>query len=209
MTDSEKLSKSKRQQLVAQCLIDRFTEVETQKYIYDHTNNQVSISTIERDKRRISEQATRFFYLLAKDNHEYNSKLKITLDSLESTLSDLKKEYNKSTDIITKLKITDSLLKYEKEVFEYYKYLPTINQLEPEPEYTNTSTSTNTNTNTKACADSAGPISTQQTEELYGLEFPPWDDNHWSQCCKCQRWFKTELVEGICHNCSAIPQPIV
>jgi hypothetical protein len=199
MKDSEKLSKSKRQQLVAQCLIDRLTEVETQKYIYDHTNNQVSISTIERDKRRISEQATKFFYLLAKDNHEYNSKLKITLDSLESTLSDLKKEYNKSTDIITKLKITDSLLKYEKEVFEYYKYLPTINQLEPEPEYTNT----------KACADSAGPISTQQTEELYGLEFPPWDNNHWSQCDKCKRWFKTDLVEGICHDCSTIPKPIV
>ena len=47
MTDSEKLSKSKRQQLVAQCLIDRLTEVETQKYIYDYTNNQVSIGTID------------------------------------------------------------------------------------------------------------------------------------------------------------------
>ena len=109
MTDS-KLSKSKRQQLVAQCLIDRLTEVETQ-YIYDHTNNEVSISTIERDKRRISEQATKFFYLLAKDNHEYNSKLKITLDSLESTLSDLKKEYNKATNIFAKLKIADSMLR--------------------------------------------------------------------------------------------------
>jgi hypothetical protein len=36
------------------------------------------------------------------------------------------------------------------------------NQLESEPEYTNT----------KACADSAGAISTQQTEELYGLNSP-------------------------------------
>ena len=190
MTDS-KLSKSKRQQLVAQCLIDRLTGVETQKYIYDHTNNQVSISTIERDKRRISEQATRFFYLLAKDNHEYNSKLKITLDSLESTLSDLKKEYNKSTDIITKLKITDSLLKYEKEVFEYHKYLPTINQLEPEPEYTNTNTS----------AESA-PVSTQQTEELYGLEVEPWDTNNWIQCPQRKRFFKEQKIK--LHDCPIV-----
>ena len=183
MTDSEKLSKSKRQQLVAQCLIDRLTEVETQKYIYDHTNNQVSIGTIERDKRRISEQATRFFYLLAKDNHEYNSKLKITLDSLESTLSDLKQEYNNSTDITIKLKLADSLLKYEKEVFEYYKYLPTINQLEPEPEYTNTNTNT-----------SAEPAQDNAIEELYGLEVAPWDDNDWLQCDICKRWFKNDSI---------------
>lgn len=191
MTDSEKLSKSKRQQLVAQCLIDRLTEVETQKYIYDHTNNQVSISTIERDKRRISEQATKFFYLLAKDNHEYNSKLKITLDSLESTLSDLKQEYNNSTDITIKLKLADSLLKYEKEVFEYYKYLPTINQLEPEPEYTNTNTS----------AESA-PVSTQQTEELYGLEVEPWDMNNWIQCPQCKRFFKEQKIK--LHDCPIV-----
>ena len=33
MADSIKLSKLKRQQLVTQCMIDRLTEVETQKYI--------------------------------------------------------------------------------------------------------------------------------------------------------------------------------
>ncbi len=127
--------------------------------------------------------------MLAKDNHEYNSKLKITLDSLESTLSDLKKEYNKSTDIITKLKITDSLLKYEKEVFEYYKYLPTINQLEPEPEYTS------------ASAESApGSTQSQSIEELYGLEVAPWDDNDWIQCPECKRFFKNEnLIKA--HRC--------
>jgi hypothetical protein len=197
MTEEQQLTKSKRRQLISQCLIDRYTIEETRDYIFKQTNRMVGRRTIIRDKKELGEEATKFFYLLAKDNHEYNQKLKITLDSLESTLSDLKQEYNNSTDITIKLKLADSLLKYEKEVFEYYKYLPTINQLEPEPEYTNT----------KACADSAGPISTQQTEELYGLEFPPWDNNHWSQCCKCQRWFKTELIEGICHNCSAIPEP--
>ena len=64
-------------------------------------------------------------------------------------------------------------------------------------------------TNTKACADSAGPISTQQPEELYGLELPPWDNNHWSQCCKCKRWFRNELVDNSCHNCTELPSPIV
>ena len=149
------------------------------------------VGTIEHDKRRISEQATKFFYLLAKDDHEYNSKLKITLDSLESTLSDLKQEYNNSTDITIKLKLADSLLKYEKEVFENYKYLPTINQLEPEPEYTHTNTS----------AESA-PVSTQQTEELYGLEVEPWDMNNWIQCPQCNRFFKEQKIK--LHDCPIV-----
>ena len=163
MREEQQLTKSKRRQLISQCLLDRYTIEETRDYIFKHTNRMVGRRTIIRDKKELGEEATKFFYLLAKDNHEYNQKLKITLDSLESTLSDLKQEYNNSTDITIKLKLADSLLKYEKEVFEYYKYLPTINQLEPEPEYTNTNTS----------AESAGPISTQQTEELYGLEFHP------------------------------------
>ena len=81
---------------------------------------------------------------------------------LHNKSSDLKKEYNKTTDIITKLKIADSMLRYEKEVYEYYKFLPSINQLEPEPEYT---------------SEESAPASTQSMEELYGLEVAPWDDN--------------------------------
>lgn len=185
---TSKILRNQRRRLISKYIIERRDDLEIQEHIYNETGSQVSLRTIRRDRRQIREEATKFFYLLAKDNHEYNLKLKITIDSLESTLSDLKQEYNNSTDIAIKLKLADSLLKYEKEVFEYYKYLPTINQLEPEPEYTNT----------KACADSAGPISTQQTEELYGLELPPWDNNHWSQCDKCKRWFKNELVDNSC-----------
>jgi hypothetical protein len=48
---------------------------------------------------------------------------------------------------------------------------------EPEPEYTNTNTS----------AESA-PVSTQQTEELYGLEVEPRDMNNWIQCPQCKRF---------------------
>jgi hypothetical protein len=188
MTDSEKLSKSKRQQLVAQCLIDRLTEVETQKYIYDHTNNQVSISTIERDIRRISEQATKFFYLLAKDNHEYNSKLKITIDSLESMLSDLRKEYNKATNIFAKLKIADSMLRYEKEVYEYYKFLPALHEIVP-------------NTEPEPSAESA-QASTQSTEDLYGCEVEPWDMNNWIQCPQCKRFFKEQKIK--LHDCPIV-----
>jgi hypothetical protein len=183
MREEQQLTKSKRRQLISQCLIDRYTIEETRDYIFKQTNRMVGRRTIIRDKKELGEEATKFFYLLAKDNHEYNQKLKITLDSLESTLSDLKQEYNNSTDITIKLKLADSLLKYEKEVFEYYKYLPTINQLEPEPEYTNTNTS----------AESA-PVSTQQTEELYGLEVAPWDDNDWLQCDTCKRWFKNDSI---------------
>jgi len=54
------------------------------------------------------------------------------------------------------------MLRYEKEVYEYYKFLPSINQLEPEPEYT---------------SEESAPASTQSMEELYGLEVAPWDDN--------------------------------
>ena len=150
---TSKILRNQRRRLISKYIIERRVDLEIQEHIYNETGSQVSLRTIRRDRRQISVEATKFFYLLAKDNHEYNSKLKITLDSLESTLSDLKKEYNKATDIITKLKIADSLLKYEKEVFEYYKYLPTINQLEPEPEYT---------TNGR----------------LVWLEVVPWDDNN-------------------------------
>lgn len=47
--------------------------------------------------------------------------VKNTIDSLESMLSDRRKEYNKATDIITKLKIADSMLRYEKE-FTYEQF---------------------------------------------------------------------------------------
>ena len=191
MREEQQLTKSKRRQLISQCLIDRYTIEETRDYIFKQTNRMVGRRTIIRDKKELGEEATKFFYLLAKDNHEYNQKLKITLDSLESTLSDLKQEYNNSTDITIKLKLADSLLKYEKEVFEYYKYLPTINQLEPEPEYTNTNTS----------AESA-PVSTQQTEDLYGLEVAPWDDNNWIQCPQCKRFFKEQKIK--LHDCPIV-----
>ena len=184
---TSKILRNQRRRLISKYIIERRDDLEIQEHIYNETGSQVSLRTIRRDRRQISVEATKFFYLLAKDNHEYNSKLKITLDSLESTLSDLKKEYNKATDIITKLKIADSLLKYEKEVFEYYKYLPTINQLEPEPEYTS--------------AESA-PVSTQQTEELYGLEVEPWDMNNWIQCPQCKRFFKEQKIK--LHDCPIV-----
>ena len=188
---TSKILRNQRRWLISKYIIERKDDLEIQEHIFNETGSQVSLRTIRRDRRQISAEATKFFYLLAKDNHEYNLKLKITIDSLESTLSDLKQEYNNSTDITIKLKLADSLLKYEKEVFEYHKYLPTINQLEPEPEYTNTKTS----------AESA-PVSIQQTEDLYGLEVAPWDDNNWIQCPQCKRFFKEQKIK--LHDCPIV-----
>ena len=99
----------------------------------------VATKTIERDRKELAEQATKFFYLLAKDNHEYNFKLKITIDSLESILCDLKKEYKLLTNIIASLKIADSMLRYEKGSLRILQVPPMAHQLEPEPEYTSAS----------------------------------------------------------------------
>ena len=155
----------------------------------DHTNKQVSIRTIERDRNQTKAEASKFFYLLAKDNHEYNFKLKITIDSLEDTLSDLKKEYKSASNIIAKLRIADSMLKHEKAVYEYYKFLPMTHQ-NLDQEYPR-----DNNDNTH-----------QEDQELSGLECEPWAMEDYIQCQSCKRWFKNEAMIKI-HNC--LPEPIV
>ena len=50
-----------------------------------------------------------------------NKKLQLTI--LEETLCDLTKEYKCSSDINIK-KIAEIRLRYEKEIYEYYKFLP-------------------------------------------------------------------------------------
>ena len=42
-----------------------------------------------------------------------------------------------------------------------------------------------------------------------GLSYEPWDDHDWSQCSKCQKWYKNELTEGSCINCANLPEPII
>ena len=128
MSDKSRNSSSKNQRIriVTQCLIERKKESEIQECIFKETGNQVSLRTIYRDRKQISREATQFFYLLAKDNDEYNQKLKNTIDSLEETLSSLKRMYKESTDVSTKIKLGDLLLKYEKEVYEYYRFLPVV-----------------------------------------------------------------------------------
>jgi nicotinic acid mononucleotide adenylyltransferase len=104
MSDNKSFFKRQRIRFVTQCLIERKKELEIQEYIYKETGSQVSLRTIYRDRKQINSQATQFFFLLAKDNDEYNQKLKNTIDSLEETLCDLKRIYKESTDILTKLK---------------------------------------------------------------------------------------------------------
>ena len=182
------LSKKQRIRLVSKCLLERRKELEIQEYIYNETGYQVSLRTIYRDRKQINEEATQYFYTLAKDNHEYNFKLKITIDSLESMLSDLRKEYNKATNIFAKLKIADSMLRYEKEVYEYYKFLPALHEIVP-------------NTEPEPSAESAQG-STQSAEDLYGLEVEPWDMNNWIQCPQCKRFFKEQKIK--LHDCPIV-----
>jgi hypothetical protein len=89
---TSKILRNQRRRLISKYIIERRDDLEIQEHIYNEKGSQVSLKTIRRDRRQISAEATKFFYLLAKANREYNSKLKITLDGLESTLSDLKKE---------------------------------------------------------------------------------------------------------------------
>jgi hypothetical protein len=69
------------------------------------------------------------------------------------------------------------MLRYEKEVYEYYKFLPMTHSpehKEPSPE------------------SSQGH--TQSMEELYGLECEPWAIEDYIQCQTCKRWFKNENI---------------
>ena len=124
---SIKLTKKDRIRLINQYIIERKSDLEIQKIIYETTGNTISTRTLRRDKVKLRKDATTFFFLLAKDNDQYNHKLKITIDSMEQTMADLKREYNQVTEIYTKLKISEQLLKYEKEIYEYYKFLPMLN----------------------------------------------------------------------------------
>lgn len=171
-----RLKKEKRQRLITECLIDRCTVEQTIDYVFKRTNRLIGNKTIQRGKKEINKQATKFFYLLAKDNDEYSHKLKLTIDNLEETLSDLTKEYKNSTDINTKLKIAELRLRYEKEVYEYYKFLPiTANILQNQSDRDNQSK--------------------REIEiDTEGLEHQPWDIEDWLQCQSCNRWFRDEGI---------------
>ena len=121
------LSKKDRIRLVHKYVTQRKTDFEIQDSIYQTTGDKVTVRTITRDKLQLKKDATTFFFLLAKDNDEYNHKLKVTIDSMESKMADLNSEYNNASDIFVKLKISEQLLKYEKEIYEYYKFLPMLN----------------------------------------------------------------------------------
>ena len=95
---SLQLSKSKRREFVMKCLIDRYTVEQTRDYIYQQTDTWITTRTIDRDRDYIKSEASKFFYVLAKDNDEYNLKLKTTVDSMEQTLSSLKQMFNNSSD---------------------------------------------------------------------------------------------------------------
>ena len=75
---SLQLSKSKRREFVMKCLIDRYTVEQTRDYIYQQTDTWITTRTIDRDRDYIKSEASKFFYVLAKDNDEYNLKLKTT-----------------------------------------------------------------------------------------------------------------------------------
>ena len=174
-TKKPRLKKEERQQLITECLINRYTVEQTIDYVFKRTNRLIGSKTIQRDKKEINKQATKFFYLLAKDNDEYSHKLKLTIDNLEDTLADLTKEYKNSSDINIKLKIAELRLRYEKEVYEYYKFLPmTASMLQNQSERDNQSK--------------------REIEiETEGLEHQPWDIEDWLQCSSCTRWFRNEV----------------
>ena len=53
------------------------------------------------------------------------------------------------------------------------------------------------------------PVIVASTKEEEGLTHEPWDDHKWSQCSKCQKWYRSELTEGSCSNCTNLPEPII
>ena len=178
MSDKSRNSSSKNQRIriVTQCLIERKKESEIQLCILKETGNQVSLRTIYRDRKQIGREATQFFYLLAKDNDEYNQKLKNTIDSLEETLSSLKRMYKESTDVLIKIKLGELILKYEKEVYEYYRFLPVVSSA------------------AQIKLDSDDEMKRKINIDNEGLEHQPWDLEDWLQCSSCNRWFRNEDI---------------
>ena len=61
------LTKSKRRDMVFKCFVDRYTVEQTRDYIYQQTNAWITTRTIDRDRDYIKSEASKFFYVLAKD----------------------------------------------------------------------------------------------------------------------------------------------
>lgn len=108
---SLQLSKSKRREFVMRRFIDRYTVEQTRDYIYQ-TNTSIITWTIDRDRDYIKSEASKFFYVLAKDNNdEYNLKLKTSVDSMKQTLSSLKKMFNEPSNVAERAKIAEVFVK--------------------------------------------------------------------------------------------------
>jgi len=127
-SETLKWNKEERLRVVNQGLIDRLEVSQIRDLVEKELGRGFTKRTIERDIKELGEKATRFFFLLAKDNDYYNQKLRITIDSLEETLSDLKKEYKNTVSYQMKPKLAEAILHYEREIYEYYKFLPMLKQ---------------------------------------------------------------------------------
>ena len=198
--------------LVSDCITYRLTEKEALQYIEKEYGKSISSKTYFNIKARVESDDSNQAW--------FNQFTRIGFVQLHRKLLDnLMKVYEDNMNrffIISRelrsgnIRDEETIFKLNREIRENTKLLSDLSLGTPiiaaiksklkqhEIEYINN------NDNTKE-----EQLERREQEEQEGLTAEPWDDNHWSQCDKCKRWFKVELIEGNCHNCAPIPEPIL
>ncbi len=187
--------------LVSDCITYRLTEKEALQYIEKEYGKSISSKTYFNIKARIESDESWFNQFTRIGFVQLHRKL---LDNLMKIYEDnLNKFYIVSREIRNgNTRDEETIFKLNREIRENTKMLSDLSLGTP------IIAAIKSKLQQHEIKYSDSNKEEEQVQEQR-LSYEPWDDNDWSQCNKCQKWYKSELIEGICHNCSDIPEPIV
>jgi hypothetical protein len=187
--------------------LQRWTDQEISDYLKKEKKIEISRSRITTIKNNIEAEAEKWYIELRESRYKYIATYKERLDSLLSyqrklnsivefcTINNLNHE--------TMIKAISELHRIELSLFNIWKQLPVIS-------YSNSEVKVPQLEQLKQELEQQFQRQLQEAkEEEIGLTAMPWDDHDWFQCKDCKRWFKHELIDNCCHNCTPLPEPII
>ena len=188
--------------------LQRWTDQEISDYLKKEKNIEISRSRVTTIKNNIEEEAEKWYVELRESRYKYIATYKERLDSLflyQRKLNDIVEFCTiNNLNHETMIKAISELHKIELSIFNIWKQLPVI------------SYSSDSEVKVPQLEELKQELEKQfqqqlqeAKEEEIGLTAMPWDDHDWFQCKDCKRWFKHELIDNCCHNCTPLPEPIV
>jgi len=112
-----------KKEIVLESLIRKYNLEQTKTY-GESKGTKLSIPTITRFRDIIKKEAREYFFLLARDNDEYLLQFKTRIAAHEKLLLSHWNDFEATNNILIKLKISEQIIKIEKQLDDWYRLLP-------------------------------------------------------------------------------------